>query len=226
VGTVLYVRTRSLYVGAAERGRRRSPHSLTGTAFRKRSLASAVLGLSCTSSPTLLDAFYFPAHPFCALAALTMGIIRPATPGFLARSTCVYCARSRSCLCLQVTLVATILLAVVSFSVPYFKSVFFLKASLEVTGTKGSITFGTLGYCLEIAGQATNCSKPSIGYEINSELLTLFLKLRSLDAAIDLNQLVGDKIKFAQIPAVTVKWLTYALVLHGTGSFGSSPDVC
>jgi hypothetical protein len=69
----------------------------------------------------------------------------------------------------QVTLVATVLLVVVSFSVPYFQSVFFLKASLNVTGIPGgSITFGTLGYCLDIPGHAKNCTKPSVGYEINS----------------------------------------------------------
>jgi SUR7/PalI family len=76
-----------------------------------------------------------------------MGLIRPATPGFV------------------VTLVATVLLAVVSFSVPYFQSVFFLKASLSFDNEVGFITFGTLGYCIELAG-GTTCSKPSIGYEI------------------------------------------------------------
>ncbi|KAI9507813.1 pali-domain-containing protein [Russula earlei] len=102
--------------------------------------------------------------------------MKPATPGFL------------------VTLVATILLAVVSFSVPYFKSVFFLKASLAVEGVSGSITFGVLGYCLELSN-GTTCSKPSIGYEL------------------DINQLVGDRTRI-QIPQVIVKWITYALVLH------------
>jgi hypothetical protein len=96
-----------------------------------------------------------------------MGIIRPATPGFL------------------VTLIATVLLAVVSFSVPYFHSIFFLKASLAVEGVsvslvgsrlhvsvmliihfmmQGSVTFGTLGYCLTLPN-GTTCSKPSVGYE-------------------------------------------------------------
>ncbi|KDQ63160.1 hypothetical protein JAAARDRAFT_29164 [Jaapia argillacea MUCL 33604] len=105
-----------------------------------------------------------------------MGIIRPATPGFL------------------VTLIATILLAVVSFSVPYFKTIFFLKASLSVEGLNGSITFGTLGYCLELSN-GTTCSKPSVGYELN------------------VNQLLGNNLP-VQIPVVVVKWLTYALVLH------------
>ncbi|KAF8899128.1 SUR7/PalI family-domain-containing protein [Infundibulicybe gibba] len=105
-----------------------------------------------------------------------MGLIRPATPGFI------------------VTLVATILLAVVSFCVPYFKSVFFLKASISVGSTSGNITFGTLGYCVELAS-GTNCSSPSVGYEL------------------DINALVGNKLPVS-IPQVAVKWLTYALVLH------------
>ncbi|KAH7914749.1 pali-domain-containing protein [Hygrophoropsis aurantiaca] len=105
-----------------------------------------------------------------------MGFIRPATPGFL------------------VTLVATILLAIVSFSVPLIKSVYFLKASLAVENINGDITFGTLGYCLDIAGNTT-CSKATVGYQL------------------DINQLVGDNTAL-QIPEVVVKWLTYALVLH------------
>lgn len=76
-----------------------------------------------------------------------MGILRPATPGFL------------------VTLAAAALLAVVSFSVPYFKSVFFLKASLSQEGISGTITFGTLGYCVELSN-GTTCSKPHVGYEL------------------------------------------------------------
>ena len=74
-----------------------------------------------------------------------MGCIRPATPGFLA------------------TLVATGLLAAVSFGVPWLKSVYFLKAT--VNGFNGSLTLGTLGYCLDNAGKVT-CSKPSVGYEL------------------------------------------------------------
>ncbi|TFY76944.1 hypothetical protein EWM64_g7070, partial [Hericium alpestre] len=105
-----------------------------------------------------------------------MGLIRPATPGFL------------------VTLIATILLAVVSFSVPLFKSVYFLKASLAVEGISGSITFGTLGYCTQLPN-GTTCSKASVGYELN------------------INQLVGDDSRI-QIPNILVKWITYALVLH------------
>ncbi|KAF8665262.1 hypothetical protein AX16_000283 [Volvariella volvacea WC 439] len=105
-----------------------------------------------------------------------MGCIRPATPGFL------------------VTLVATALLAVVSFCVPYFRSVYFLKANIDVDGIKGSITFGTLGYCLDLSN-GTTCSSPSVGYEL------------------DINGLVGNELPI-EIPNVAVKWITYALVLH------------
>ncbi|KAF7302443.1 hypothetical protein HMN09_00878300 [Mycena chlorophos] len=105
-----------------------------------------------------------------------MGCIRPATPGFI--------------LCV----LATALLAVVSFCVPYFKSVFFLKAVVNSNGVNGTITFGTLGYCLDYSG-TTTCSKPSIGYEL------------------DINSLVGNDLPIS-IPTVVVKWLTYALFLH------------
>lgn len=105
-----------------------------------------------------------------------MGILRPATPGFIC------------------TLVATILLAVVSFCVPYLKSVYFLKASISEGGYNGTITFGTLGYCLELSN-GTTCSKPSVGYEL------------------DINSLVGNDLPIS-IPNVAVKWITYALVLH------------
>lgn len=81
-----------------------------------------------------------------------MSWIRPATPGFLA------------------TLTATALLAVVSFGVPWIKSVYFLKATID--GFDGSLTFGTLGYCLDNAGKLT-CSKASLGYEIGEHTPSL-----------------------------------------------------
>ncbi|KAH9858069.1 SUR7/PalI family-domain-containing protein [Lenzites betulinus] len=105
-----------------------------------------------------------------------MGLLRPATPGFL------------------VTLIATILLAVVSFNVPIIKSVFFLKASVTTDGTTESVVFGTLGYCLTLSGNTT-CSKPSVGYQL------------------DVSTLLGDNTAI-KIPSVLVKWVTYALVLH------------
>lgn len=80
-----------------------------------------------------------------------MGLLRPATPGFL------------------VTLTATVLLAIVVFCVPYFKSVFFLKAAFSADGQSGYITLGTLGYCFNVQGNTT-CSKPSVGYEFGERL--------------------------------------------------------
>jgi SUR7/PalI family len=123
-----------------------------------------------------------------------MGFIRPATPGFI------------------VTLVATCLLAVVSFCVPYFKSVYFLKATTTVEGISGSITFGTLGYCLEV-NNVTSCSKPSIGYELGMCRVALDCR-RPFWTNLDINGLVGNKIKQFQIPQVAVKWITYALFSH------------
>ena len=80
-------------------------------------------------------------------------LIRPATPGFV------------------ITLAATIILAVVSFSVPLIKSVYFLKASLAAQGVNGEITFGTLGYCMTV-DSSTTCSNTSVGYEL-SQLFSL-----------------------------------------------------
>ncbi|KAM6498635.1 SUR7/PalI family domain containing protein [Amanita muscaria] len=105
-----------------------------------------------------------------------MSCIRPATPGFL------------------ITLAATVCLALASFSVPYLQSIYFLKASISVDGFSGDVTFGTLGYCLQLSN-GTTCSKPSIGYEL------------------DINSLVGNNLP-VQIPQVAVKWLTYVLFLH------------
>ncbi|KAJ3517857.1 hypothetical protein NLJ89_g218 [Agrocybe chaxingu] len=113
-----------------------------------------------------------------------MGCLRPATPGFI------------------VTLVATILLAVVSFCVPYFKSIYFLKANISVDNYNGSITFGTLGYCLQLPN-GTTCSKPSVGYEL------------------DINGLIGNNLPI-EIPQVAVKWITYALVLHIVALVGAA----
>ena len=81
-----------------------------------------------------------------------MGIIRPATPGFL------------------VTLGGTICLALVTFSAPFLKSIFFLKASLSQENIDGSIVFGTFGYCLQLASNGTTCSKARIGYDLGQSL--------------------------------------------------------
>lgn len=123
-----------------------------------------------------------------------MGCIRPATPGFI------------------VTLVATILLAVVSFCVPYFKSIFFLKANVNTNGVNGFITFGTLGYCVTFGGNAT-CSSPSIGYELGQYFLQGPSSPLISWPIIDINGLLDLPLGI-EIPQVAVKWLTYALFLH------------
>ncbi|KAI0756871.1 SUR7/PalI family-domain-containing protein [Daedaleopsis nitida] len=106
-----------------------------------------------------------------------MGLLRPATPGFL------------------VTLIATILLAVVSFNVPVLKSMFFLKASVNSSKVDVTVLLGTLGYCLQLQGSDQVCSKPTVGYQL------------------DVNGLLGNNTGI-DIPEVLVKWVTYALVLH------------
>ncbi|KAL5533710.1 hypothetical protein ACEPAG_170 [Sanghuangporus baumii] len=105
-------------------------------------------------------------------------IFRPATPGFL------------------ITLTATILLALVSFNVPLIKSIYFLKATLSISGVNGTMTIGTLGYCLELSTNGTTCSSPRVGYTF------------------DPRALVGDLPLNVNIPNVVVKWITYALFLH------------
>ncbi|KAL5494732.1 hypothetical protein ACEPAI_193 [Sanghuangporus weigelae] len=105
-------------------------------------------------------------------------IFRPATPGFL------------------ITLTATILLALVSFNVPLIKSIYFLRANLSVSGVNGTMTIGTLGYCLELSTNGTTCSSPTVGYTF------------------DPGALVGDLPLDVDIPNVVVKWITYALFVH------------
>ncbi|KAM0788742.1 hypothetical protein ACM66B_002834 [Microbotryomycetes sp. NB124-2] len=100
--------------------------------------------------------------------------IRPATPGTV------------------VVLAATILLVLVSVSVPLLKSIYFLKAS--VAGQE--IVLGCWGVCVN--GQ---CSKSSLGYSLDLEQLFGYDGL----ANIQITQ---------QIPNTLVKWLTYVLVLH------------
>jgi hypothetical protein len=86
-------------------------------------------------------------------------------------------------------LIATILLAIVSFNTPLLKSLNFLEATYTVgsnayvlsysaTGRgeriadalRGTITFGTLGYCLE-AGGTTTCQGPTVGYNLDLNVI-------------------------------------------------------
>lgn len=124
-----------------------------------------------------------------------MGVIRPATPGFL------------------LTLSATVLLIVVTFSVPYLKTIYIVKGNLDTSGVGGSITLGTLGYCLELSGNRT-CSKARVGYQLGAKHLCQvygypFLIRPFEDPNIPLENNIP-----INVPHVVVKWLTYALVLH------------
>jgi hypothetical protein len=74
-------------------------------------------------------------------------------------------------------LAATILLVLVSVSVPVLKSIYFLQANIDVSAVRvnaqasGSITLGVWGYCVSGIGSGQTCSNVSLGYEL-SELVT------------------------------------------------------
>lgn len=63
-------------------------------------------------------------------------------------------------------LVCTALLAVVSFNTPLLKSLYFLKATYSSGRYSGTVTLGTLGYCLDTSGTVT-CTGPKVGYEFS-----------------------------------------------------------
>ena len=76
-----------------------------------------------------------------------MAFLPPVTPGFL------------------ISLAATLCLAVIFQSVPFLKSVYFVKVNVSTDSCHGDITLGTLGYCLNLChNNGTTCSKPSVGY--------------------------------------------------------------
>lgn len=102
-------------------------------------------------------------------------MIRPATPGTL------------------LTLVAAILLGLVTISTPIIKSIYFLEATIGGGGSQnGQVArFGTLGYCI-----GDTCSNPTLGYEF------------------DPNQLLGIQVISGRYTGAVIKGLTYTLVLH------------
>ncbi|KAF7375759.1 hypothetical protein MSAN_00465500 [Mycena sanguinolenta] len=72
--------------------------------------------------------------------------------------------------------VATLLLAIVAFDVPAFKSVYFLRIDLgngtasnaAVNQTNPFIDLGTLGFCTDLQdGKGLQCSKPQVGYNLS-----------------------------------------------------------
>ena len=63
-------------------------------------------------------------------------------------------------------LVATILLAVVSFNTPLLKSLYFLEARFSSGQYAGTLRLGTLGYCLNVQG-SESCVGPTVGYNFS-----------------------------------------------------------
>ncbi|KAJ1028026.1 hypothetical protein NDA13_003477 [Ustilago tritici] len=102
-------------------------------------------------------------------------MIRPATPGTL------------------LTLVAAILLGLVTISTPIIKSIYFLEATIGGGGSQnGQVArFGILGYCI-----GDTCSNPTLGYSF------------------DPNQLLGIQVISGRYTGAVIKGLTYTLVLH------------
>ncbi|GAA5992744.1 hypothetical protein JCM10908_006912 [Rhodotorula pacifica] len=102
---------------------------------------------------------------------------RPATPGTL------------------VVLAATVLLVLVSVSVPITKSIYFLKAnivaSVEGIDITGTVTLGCWGYCI-----GDNCTASKLGY--NLDILKLF----------------GSNGSISGVSNAVLKWITYLLILH------------
>ncbi|WVF72705.1 hypothetical protein IAT40_007523 [Kwoniella sp. CBS 6097] len=94
-------------------------------------------------------------------------------------------------------LIATILLAVVSFNVPMLKSLKFLHASFSSGDYSGTLDLGTLGYCRTMTGGGESCVGPQVGYEF------------------DPNSVFG--VTLFDIPEAITKYLTYVLILHVVG---------
>ncbi|WVR07439.1 hypothetical protein IAU60_004480 [Kwoniella sp. DSM 27419] len=90
-------------------------------------------------------------------------------------------------------LIATALLAVVSFNTPMLKSLKFLSASFSSGEYAGTLDLGTLGYCRTLNG-AQSCVGPQVGYEF------------------DPNAVFG--VTLFDLPQAITKYLTYVLILH------------
>ncbi|KAM0751722.1 pali-domain-containing protein [Meredithblackwellia eburnea MCA 4105] len=122
--------------------------------------------------------------------------IRPVTPGTV------------------VVLAGTILLVLVSVSVPLLKSIYFLSASFDATVgstsvSSGQITLGVWGYCA-----ASSCSNATLGYTLSN-----------------FDEVFGVSGIAAEIPSsvtsALTKWLTYVLVLHPVAAaFGIIASLC
>ncbi|CDZ96749.1 Actin cortical patch SUR7/pH-response regulator PalI [Phaffia rhodozyma] len=94
------------------------------------------------------------------------------------------------------TLAATILLALASFCTPLIKSLYLFKATLDNDDFTGTLTLGTLGYCIEQTS-STNCSSAGFGYTLD---LDSILAITAID-----------------IPTSLSKWITYVLIVNFFG---------
>ena len=83
---------------------------------------------------------------------------------------------------------------------------------MTVEDISGTITFGTLGYCIEV-GSTVSCTKPAIGYQLGAPIHAAHARPFQFTVIIDINSLVGNKLPI-EIPTVLIKWLTYGLFLH------------
>lgn len=70
------------------------------------------------------------------------------------------------------SLVATVLLALVSFNTPLLKSIYFLEANFSSGQYAGTLRLGTLGYCLD-TGSGEQCNGPRVGYSFGTSLPSL-----------------------------------------------------
>lgn len=97
-------------------------------------------------------------------------------------------------------LAATILLLLVTISVPILKSIDFLTATVGGSGTESGATlkFGTLGYCID-----SKCAGPTIGYS--------FDPTQVLGIATSVEGISFDSSKYS---TAVIKALTYTLILH------------
>lgn len=60
-------------------------------------------------------------------------------------------------------LASTVVLALVVFNVPLLKSLYFFKGEFSSGGYEGTLTLGTMGYCLSTN---SSCVGPQIGYSL------------------------------------------------------------
>ncbi|KAI5480360.1 Rim9 protein [Pseudohyphozyma bogoriensis] len=111
-----------------------------------------------------------------------------------------------------VVLVATVLLVLVTISVPLTKTFYFLDASLsaDVSSTTVSvdnIKLGVFGFCV-----GSSCSNATVGYSLS-----------------DVDDLFGISglAESSGIPSTLIKWLTYVLILHPIAAgFGALATLC